>query len=518
MKKFKVLTAALAVCLGLGAFAACTDPEEPHTEHVDADGDGYCDVCNEKLEETVTPPEEYEITDGVFLAQADATHRILIKFYEDGSFYAEGMQGNAVKGVYEVKSESIQYRPSDDALLPVEDADFVTGDTVVYFWEADGTTPIRMNRNDPDGAQKNLYPEGTPGNAVAYADDALQAVTFDHQTRTLTHSPLNPFSESDEKAIEQYRFMLKNESDIPEGAEEDAAVQDYTMVLSQKGFETNILGSDAVGKYTVEGNVYTLTGTIPSGAYGTLTVSEDGKSATYVNGDTTLELVAYAEETESAVAEMTGTVSREMQGQQVEFTFTLSFYADHSGEVVAAAYGNEISAATFTWAMAENGMSVVVSEVSNGTLTDIKPTADYQNVEATWSGDVNAAFTGIEVTLSAPASALSALKEVPDEASVLKELTSSINVGIEVNFTLTFLSDGTASISASLMGNEFEVTADWVLSASGMPSVEFTNVSDGSVTFALADPVTFTWKGTLGAAGEQEVVFSMPASELADLQ
>ena len=57
MKKFKVLTAALAVCLGLGAFAACTDPEEPHTEHVDADGDGYCDVCNEKLEETVTPPE-----------------------------------------------------------------------------------------------------------------------------------------------------------------------------------------------------------------------------------------------------------------------------------------------------------------------------------------------------------------------------------------------------------------------------------------------------------------------------
>ena len=68
------------------------------------------------------------------------------------------------------------------------------------------------------------------------------------------------------------------------------------------------------------------------------------------------------------------------------------------------------------------------------------------------------------------------------------------------------------------MGNEFEVTADWVLSASGMPSVEFTNVSNGSVTFALADPVTFTWKGTLGAAGEQEVAFSMPASELADLQ
>ena len=247
-------------------------------------------------------------------------------------------------------------------------------------------------------------------------------------------------------------------------------------------------------------------------------MSEDGKSATYVNGDTTLELVAYAEETETAVAEMTGTVSREMQGQPVEFTFTLSFYADHSGEVIAAAFGNEISAATFTWAMAENGMSVVVSEVSNGTLTDIKPTADYKNVEATWSGDVNAALTGIEVTLSAPASALSALKEVPDEASVLKELTSSINVGIDVNFTLTFLSDGTASVSASLMGKDFEVTADWVLSASGMPSVEFTNVSNGSITFALADPVTFTWKGTLGSSGEQEVVFSMPAAELADLQ
>ena len=47
------LTASLALS---GILAACTDPEKPEdpcTEHVDANGDGVCDNCGE----TISTPE-----------------------------------------------------------------------------------------------------------------------------------------------------------------------------------------------------------------------------------------------------------------------------------------------------------------------------------------------------------------------------------------------------------------------------------------------------------------------------
>ena len=81
------LTASLALS---GILAACTDPEtpdDPCTEHVDANGDGVCDNCGE----TVSTPEpaEKQLYDGrwVTVATDPANEGATLKLKEDGSYY-----------------------------------------------------------------------------------------------------------------------------------------------------------------------------------------------------------------------------------------------------------------------------------------------------------------------------------------------------------------------------------------------------------------------------------------------
>ena len=151
------------------------------------------------------------------------------------------------------------------------------------------------------------------------------------------------------------------------------------------------------------------------------------------------------------------------------------------------------------------------------TLTDNLTEAEYGTltVKADKSGAILAFAEGGELEL-VPYS------EAP-VTGVMKELktTASLMGGVvEAEFTLTFTSDGKALVRGAVAANTIEVTADWQLVAEGLPSVSFTNVSNGTIGFGWgADgSVTFTWTGDLGAAGEQSVVFSMSASELSDLQ
>ena len=81
------LTASLALS---GILAACTDPEKPEdpcTEHVDANGDGVCDNCGE----TVSTPEpaEKQLYDGRWVTTATdpANEGATLKLKEDGSYY-----------------------------------------------------------------------------------------------------------------------------------------------------------------------------------------------------------------------------------------------------------------------------------------------------------------------------------------------------------------------------------------------------------------------------------------------
>lgn len=472
MKKIKWLIPALCLTLSLGALAACGEekvPEDPNE--------------NEGNDPT------YEITDGVYFTQADASHRILVKFYEDGSFYIEGMRGNAAKGSYEVKEESIIYRQGTEELTPDTEGALVSATQAVYFYEADGTTPFEINRSD-------LYADGTASNAIALADDALQNVTYDESTRTLLHSPLNPFSTSDEKAIEMYHFMLADESDIPDSAE-GATVQDYTITLTQKGYEANLLGSDSIGSYTVSGNVYTLTGTLPKGSYGTITVSADGKTATYVSADDkTIELVAYAEAQGTVVATMEGSATVLAGGNPMTISFTLSFYNDFTAELVANMGTMSLTVATASWEIVGNGIEF--GSVSNGTFGETQLVENYTKVNITWSGDLSANVTDAEVTLEAAASALSALKEVPPVVKALQTYSGSAYSGA-VSLVFTIYDDGTCE----LVGNGTSVVASgtWTQATpTSFPTIELDN---GTAVVSYADgQVYLTYTGNLGAGSE----------------
>lgn len=429
MKKKLLAMLALSAVLAMsaGLLAACNDPKDPDdpdipcTEHVDANNDGKCDNCGEDMGgEPVTPPEETKITDGVFSNQMDSSHEALIKLYEDGTAYLSGFTVS-YKGWYEVKEESITTAATaaDGTIIdPAAEADgkgtceWLTFDTAIYFWADEAKTePITVNASA--AAEGDLpsagigYAYGTPANALAYdsESDMIYNYKFDQATRTLSHSSLRDFTTEDEAPIELYRFMLKNESDIPADAEEGAVISDFTLLITHKSFEGNLLGGAANewnGKYEQEGNVYTLNDTFSGAEVGTLTIAEDGASATFTNGTVTLELIPY--------------------------------------------------------------------------------------------------------------------EEVPsDEVTDLLTVETSINVGIDVPFTLTFKSDCTAVLSASLMGNSIEFTTDWELQA---PQIVFGSASSGEFTYAIdADGAHVTWKGDLSdRMTDVTVPFTFASSELAKLQ
>ena len=321
------LSAVLAMSVGL--LAACNDPKEPDepatpcTEHVDSNNDGKCDNCGKDMgSEPVTPPEEeVKITDGVFSNQMDASHEALIKLYEDGTAYLSGFTVS-YKGWYEVKEESITTAATaaDGTIIdPAAEEDgkgkceWLTFDTAIYFWaDEEMTEPITVNASAE--AEDDLpspavgYAYGTPANALAYdsENDMIYNYKFDQATRTLSHSSLRDFTAEDEAPIELYRFMLKNESDIPADAEEGAVISDYSLIITHKGFEGNLLGGSNVwnGKYVQEGNTYTLNDTFSGAEVGTLTIAEDGSSATFENGTVTLELIPYEEVTSGEVEDL----------------------------------------------------------------------------------------------------------------------------------------------------------------------------------------------------------------------
>ena len=424
MKKRTWLSALLALCMAvsMSALVACAEPEGPAepdtpcTEHVDADGNGKCDVCGEEM--AVTPgPEEYKVTDGVFNWSYDASHTMIVKLYEDGTFYAQGMDNTVVKGTYkegtgaeveyvDAGSDFVQNDPNPAEGDPTRD-EWKTTTSYIDFFEADGVTPYPMQ--DTVSELYSGYADDVPTNRITYADGKLHNVCIGIATRTLSHNPLMDFSTEDELAIELERYMA---AELPEDAANGATVRQYYIVVTQNGyqhFEAGALVSDGTYKAaeTAEGTVYTLTDNLTEAEYGTLTVK-----------------------------------------------------ADKSGAILAFAEGGELELVPYS----------------------------------------EAPVTGV-------------MKELKTTASLMGGV-------VEAEFTLTFTSDGKALVRGAVAANTIEVTADWQLVAEGLPSVSFTNVSNGTIGFGWgADgSVTFTWTGDLGAAGEQSVVFSMSASELSDLQ
>ena len=473
MKKKLLAMLALSAVLAMsaGLMAACTDPEDddpdtPCTEHVDSDNDGKCDNCGEDMGgEPVTPPEETKITDGVFSNQMDSSHEALIKLYEDGTAYLSGFTVS-YKGWYEVKEESITTAataPDGTIIDPAAEADgkgkceWLTFDTAIYFWaDEEMTEPITVNASAE--AEDDLpspavgYAYGTPANALAYdsENDMIYNYKFDQATRTLSHSSLRDFTTEDEAPIELYRFMLKNESDIPADAEEGAVISDFTLLITHKSFEGNLLGGSNVwnGKYEQEGNVYTLNDTFSGGEVGTLTIAEDGASATFTNGTVTLELIPYEEVTSGEVEDLV--VANASINVGIEIPFTLTFRSDCTAVLSASVMGSSVEITT-DWTL--DGYTISFENTSAGEFTYA---IDADGAHVTWKGDLSDRMTDVTVPFTFASSELAKLQDArPAAPEVLGTLTGG---GGSFVMTLSLYEDNTCAVS---MGDTQITTGSW---------------------------------------------------------
>ena len=95
MKKIAKFSAILlGVCFGACFMLAGCNGNE-HTEHVDEDGDGYCDICEEEM-----PSTEMALTDGIFDGSIE-TNPGYIRFHEEGEL-VEG-KGTLQSAIDELK-------------------------------------------------------------------------------------------------------------------------------------------------------------------------------------------------------------------------------------------------------------------------------------------------------------------------------------------------------------------------------------------------------------------------------
>lgn len=338
---------------------------------------------------------EYKITDGVFNWVLDASHMVLLKFYEDGTFYGDDMGAKQCFGKYKVVTNAEQpltyWDAGADFIINKEseksDADYVpayndvqkTTTTWVEFFAEDGTTPLSMTVSRSRTDLPSGYLNETPENIVAYADNKLHNVDLKGRTvRTLTHSPTIKFTKDDEAPVEKYKLML---SELPAGAAAGAKVQDYYISITQNSFTSYLSGLEVLGSYTLSGNTYTLNDDFNEVAYGTLTITVDADGtltgATYTNNGKTIELVPYEIDVllhlESSVF---------VSEVNASLPCTLDFKPDKTFSLVVN--GKIIINGNWSFGTKESKPFVSFTEVTSGTIScEIGA-----EVTITWTGDL----------------------------------------------------------------------------------------------------------------------------------
>ena len=134
MKKIAKFSAILlGVCFGACFMLAGCNGNE-HTEHVDEDGDGYCDICEEEM-----PSTEMALTDGIFDGSIE-TNPGYIRFHEEGEL---------------VEGKAIFYCLFGSENAGTQGAGFYTVEEKDYDYS--GSYPSKDDLNE----QTNAYPEGS---------------------------------------------------------------------------------------------------------------------------------------------------------------------------------------------------------------------------------------------------------------------------------------------------------------------------------------------------------------------
>ena len=368
----KKLVAALLALFMLAGLVACTGKpaEAPKTEEAPKAADAPKTEEAPKAEEA-PKTEEVKITDGVWTCASDATHFALVKFKEDGTFYARGLMGQkGFFGKYEVVDQAVEYYDAhEDGTINGEDVpmDILTSEKAVKFMHEDGS-PYEV-RKVPETVKINDVP--TPleplnkdlgAEYCALTGDVIHQAAFDDYPRSLKHDPKAVFTEDDEIRNLLYKFMV---AELSEQNKADGwKQQELTLELYHNGYVDMATGDMMVDeKYqSINGNVYTLA----DGA--TVTVDPEAYTAVYVNGDKTINFVKFGENAEAGPA-----VKAQYEGDAFGGRVKLVAKMFEDGTIVIYGNDNPLSKGTYEGqGLPKITLDKGVAEIKATSATDVK--------------------------------------------------------------------------------------------------------------------------------------------------
>ncbi len=310
------LTASLALS---GILAACTDPEEPDdpcTEHVDANGDGVCDNCGE----TVSTPEpaEKQLYDGRWITPANTPdgEGATLKLKEDGSYYYYSAWTYSM-GNWEVVEGNYTYYKIEVGNAP----DASAGDDTTAY---EATEQLVLTAFD--GASfKGVIAEGRIWNM---------------ERSTLQGTSWNSFAQEADYVWDEDRDEEPIASlELCETKDASAQLIFYASMTNEGALFDSINGNNITadsGSYekSVSGDVTTYTLKNGGTAYATLTVNADGTYTYTPDGEEGFALVTEAWTTTQLLTSGDEYIKLAFGGSPEDAMAELRLWQDNSADVV----------------------------------------------------------------------------------------------------------------------------------------------------------------------------------------
>lgn len=520
MKRKLLVALFLAVVMILSvALVACDNHKcesECSTCHKCKNADCKEAACKDKCE--CKPAAEtlaQSITKGVFRMDAQSRY-MLVKFYEDGTFYAYGLLTDVYRGKYVVHENyatAIKYVDcGDDGNVDDGETTILTATKAVEFFEEDGTTPsTQVVRKDEDMPKGSHLDNSMAANVIAYTDGWLHHIKIGAQTRSLRQNKDTAFTKDDEVAVLMHEFMIADNAANASLISGQWTQQRRKVSLFDKKFEEAIT-DDAIseGSVTVLGNVFTLK--YEDNSTATVTVAANGETATFVKGEKTIELVKWND----------GTVKPAPTGEAI-LTKELNNTAGDGSDAMSVAGNNMAGSVVFN----DDG-TVVIKVTAIGLEVTGKWVVDNHALVVTEIDDMTLTQSGLTLTLggtismrgqSAPISATITCTQTElgtlaqDSLPVVKEVLKKemkneagdgsdaiVIAGVQkLGGSVTFMSDGTVVISVPTVG--LNVTGKWVVSNHALTVTEI-----GDMTLTQSG-LTLTLGGT-ASVGEKSAPIS----------